>query len=149
MNNGHDVMRPVFDYLATPYTHNDPEVREARACIALAYVEAFFGVGRWMFSPIAYLHQIALLGRLPESSEPYRAFNFAMLASARRLVVVRMCGWLTSQGVAEEIAEAKRIGKTIEFIDHVADVDDRARHIAALRGLDFMASITTNGGSAA
>ena len=65
-------------YLASPYSHPDPKVREARwreACRTAAFL---MKGGQFVFSPIAHRHPIAEFG-LPGGWEFWERFDREML----------------------------------------------------------------------
>ena len=47
-------------YVASPYTHEDPAVREERYLAALRYTAKLLANKRWCFSPIVHCHDLAL-----------------------------------------------------------------------------------------
>lgn len=101
---------PIY-YLASPYTHADPERRLRRyraACRAAAY---FIERGLIVYSPIAHGHAVACDGRpLATDFEFWQKHCLAMLGRCDGMLVLTLEGWKESRGVQAEIAEAKRLG---------------------------------------
>ena len=111
-------------YLASPYTHPDAAVREARYQAACRMAASMIRDGKHVFSPIVLSHPLAELG-LPSQWEDWEAFDRSMIGFCSELVVLRLPGWSDSEGVLAEIGIARDLGKPVRFVDPVAD--DRAR----------------------
>lgn len=95
-------------YLASPYSHIDPTVREQR------YQEAFNAVGHFIFtanlpvfSPIVYCHKLAIEHSAGTDAATWERFNFAMLSRAQALYILCLPGYEYSIGVQKEINFAK------------------------------------------
>lgn len=104
-------------YLASPYTHYDPFIREERyirACKVLA--EQYLAKRLWAYSPIVHCHELAKMVNLPREASFWMEYNFYMLAKCSELHVLRIDGWDQSKGIYEEINEAKRLGIPLKFI---------------------------------
>lgn len=104
-----------FIYLASPYSHPDPKVREQRfeqACKAAAELMA---AGAIVFCPIAHSHPIGLW--LPnQTHEMWMAQDLPLLARATGLAVLQIDGWTESRGVQEEIDFALDHGIPVKYI---------------------------------
>ena len=102
-------------YVASPYTDDDPKVREAR------YVAVRDFVGKWTdgatvyFSPIVYAHEIAKSNKLPGDAAFWFEFNFRMMKVCDKVIVLQLPGWEKSVGVASEIAYAKSHDKPLQY----------------------------------
>lgn len=103
-------------YLATPYNHPDPEVREGRFRAACTIAGYFLSHGVYVFSPIAHSHSIALARDLPHDWEFWRQYDRQMLSMCSELWVVEMDGWGESVGVAAEIEIARELGLPVKFV---------------------------------
>ena len=104
-------------YLASPYSHPDPAVREDRfraACLAAA---ALLRQGHAVFSPIAHSHCVATVGDLDPSWALWRAGDLRLLEACDELVVLRLDGWDRSVGVTEEVAYARSRGTPVAYLD--------------------------------
>jgi hypothetical protein len=122
-------------YLASPYSHPDPTIRDARfraACIATA---ALIRDGEAVFSPVVHCHPLVQYG-LPGDWEFWRQFDSVVLARCDELVVLELDGWDSSAGVEEEIALARDAGLPV-------------RHLAAdfAAGSPTLARVPQTGGS--
>ena len=99
-----------FAYLASPYTHPDPAVKESRYRTALFATARLLEKKIWVHSPIVHCHHLALEAGLPDSFDFWMEYNFAILAQAKELLVLRMDGTDESVGVRSEMKEAERLG---------------------------------------
>jgi hypothetical protein len=102
-------------YLASPYSHPDPDVREARyraACLATA---SLLRAGQLVFSPIAYSHWTAEHG-LPCTWSFWAMFDRWFLEHCDEVVVLMLDGWKASVGVQAEIRIARELGKPVRYI---------------------------------
>lgn len=102
-------------YLATPYSHDDAEVREHRFAMAAEIAAAIIRSGTMVFSPICHSHPIAEIGGLGLGWESWREFDLKMLEVCDELWVAKIDGWELSNGVWCEIEEAKRIGIPVKY----------------------------------
>jgi hypothetical protein len=90
-------------YLASPYSHPDPAVRNARYEAVARYTILAIREGFVIFSPIVYGHQLALTGDLPTDAEWWRSFNETVIAACDSMIVLQIDGWQESLGVKMEI----------------------------------------------
>ena len=100
-------------YLASPYSHPDPFIRQSRhhaACIEAGYMML---AGHIVFSPIAHSHYIHLLADLPGDWQFWEKFDRAFIEWADEVHVLMLDGWKESKGVQAEIAIARSLGKTV------------------------------------
>lgn len=113
-------------YLATPYSHRDPAVREKRFKIACKIAARLIRNGDCVFSPIAHSHSIctASNSQLDGSWETWQLFDARMISACDQLFVAMMPGWRTSKGVAAEIRWAKKLNKQIDYLSvHPTDLE--------------------------
>jgi hypothetical protein len=103
-------------YLATPYNHPDPEVRESRFKAACEVAAHFMRSGVHLFCPIAHTHPIAEAGDLPRGWEYWQAYDRAMLFACTELWVVRMDGWRESRGIRGEVEIARELGIPVKHV---------------------------------
>ena len=95
-----------FVYIASPYTHTDPEVMLDRYNKVKHATAVLLGKGVQVYSPILHNHQMALDHDMPKESDFWRRHNYAMLSKATYLYVLTLDGYEESQGVKDEIAFA-------------------------------------------
>lgn len=97
-------------YLACPYTHKDPTIREHRFEIANAVAAKLMASGLFVFSPISHTHPIACAGELPKNWEFWKGYDEIMLSKCDVFLVINIPGWKESVGVQAEIALANEYG---------------------------------------
>lgn len=103
-------------YLASPYSHPTPAVREARFRAVCQCAAEMMRRGMHVFSPIAHAHPIAAHG-LPGDWEFWQTYDRLMLSRCDELAVLCLPGWRESIGVREEIQIASELGLSARFID--------------------------------
>lgn len=104
-------------YLASPYTHDDPAIREARfeaACHAAG--QLMMVTGDNVFSAIAHTHPIATRCDLSLGWAYWKSFDLKMLEACDELVVLMLDGWRESKGVTAEIAFANEMGIPVNYM---------------------------------
>lgn len=91
-------------YLASPYTHPDPVVRDTRVELASIVAARLMEAGYVVFSPITHGHSVAdhLHHRDASSHEFWMRQCLPMLASCDWMMVLPIDGWRESRGLAEE-----------------------------------------------
>jgi hypothetical protein len=96
-------------YIATPYSHMDPAVRERRYLLAIQAVLALHKVfpREMIYSPIVYWHPAALLHNLPTEHGYWEQINNTEIAHCDELLVIQLKGWEHSRGIAREILQAQ------------------------------------------
>lgn len=95
-------------YLASPYSHPDPAVRQERYEQAMAAQAYLLRQGQHVYSPIVACHPMALAHALPTDDEWWSEYDRDMLTRCVELYVLCLPGWEESKGVAQEIEWAKR-----------------------------------------
>jgi len=100
-------------YLASPYTHQDPEIVNARVAIINARAAHLMRQGHIIFSPISHSHYIAMENGLPTTFEFWAKQNHEFIIWCDVVMVLRLYGWEESKGVADEIRYAKLINKRV------------------------------------
>lgn len=105
-------------YLASPLTHDDPNVLRARFHAACYAAGVLMTRGLHVFSPIAHTYPIfkAVLG-LPVGWDYWAAFDRKMIEACTHLQVLQIDGWVESKGVQAEIQIAKELPKPVGYID--------------------------------
>ncbi len=86
-------------YLAIPYSHPDPEVREQRFQTANTVAACLMAAGHHVFSPISHTHPIALAGDLPLGWDFWAEYDRQILSICNMVIVLCVDGWLESKGV--------------------------------------------------
>lgn len=103
-------------YLATPYSHNDPAVRQRRFEVVNRVTAAMYLRGMYVFSPISHGHPVAEAGQLPGDWMFWEAHNLVMLRRCTELFVLQQEGWENSKGVAAEMEAAATLRIPITHI---------------------------------
>ena len=103
-------------YLASPYSHPDAPMREARFRDVCRAAARLMREGHVVFSPIAHGHPIAAYG-LPTDWRFWEPFDREQLERCDELVVLTLAGWRESKGVQAEIQIARELGKPVRFLD--------------------------------
>lgn len=108
-------------YLASPYSHINPEVREQRYNAVLNMTaKMILKWGLVVYSPIAHNHHIALMHE--ERNESYalgfwEKFDKKMISRCDELWIYTIDGWKESNGIKQERNFALSLGMKIRFID--------------------------------
>lgn len=95
-------------YLASPYSHPDPAVRQERYEQAMAAQAYLLREGVYTYSPIVACHPMALAHDLPTDAGWWQNYNFAMMSMCNWLFVLELDGWDNSVGVQAEIRWAQQ-----------------------------------------
>ena len=112
-------MKSELIYLAVPYSHADPHIRDKRWMAANMAAAKLMSQGLYIFSPISHTHPIAVVsgGTLPIGWEFWEGFDRQYLNVCKKVIVLRIPGWDTSKGVTAEIKIAGELGIPVEYMD--------------------------------
>jgi hypothetical protein len=102
-------------YLASPYTHSDPSVREARFDAACLATVALVRAGHVVFSPIVHGHPLVRFD-LPIEWDYWERFDCEHLRRCDEMVVLMLEGWRESRGVQAEIDLAIEMDLPIRYL---------------------------------
>lgn len=102
-------------YLASPFSHNSPAVREHRFLQARRFTINALRAGYAIFSPIVYGKDMEK--EIGTAFEPWLKLNNAMLDSCTQVWVLRLDGWEASRGIEYEVTYARELGKPIAYFD--------------------------------
>src|SRR5574343_1954935 len=108
----------ALTYLASPYSHPDPAVRERRFEEVCRVASELMERGEAVFCPIAPSHAIHVRRALPETYEFWMAMDLPILQHCSKVKVLMLDGWQTSKGVTREIQAAQAMGIPVEFLPH-------------------------------
>jgi hypothetical protein len=106
-------------YLAGPYSHPDPDIREERYARITAVAAQLISKGRIVFSPLTMTHPIdRLLAGHSETlgSEYWVKFDESFMEFCSEIVVVMIDGWDKSSGVAREVKFFRDRGRPVHYI---------------------------------
>jgi nucleoside 2-deoxyribosyltransferase len=104
-------------YLASPYSHPDPRVREQRfeqVCFAAGQL---MQKGTFVFAPIVHCHPIAVRSELPKDFAFWEQYDRGMMDACDSLIVLMLDGWRDSAGVLSEIEYMTKCQKPISFME--------------------------------
>ncbi|HBT76702.1 MAG TPA: DUF1937 domain-containing protein [Planctomycetaceae bacterium] len=105
-------------YVACPYSHIDPEVREYRFRTACRASALLMKAGIVVFSPLSHSVPIAeYVGEVESDHEFWLGQDIPILQRCEELLIIGMPGWTESLGVRKEMFEALALQKPITLID--------------------------------
>jgi len=107
----------TFHYLASPYSHEDPLVREERYLKALQTVDKLKELNIAAYSPIVHFHDYSKIYRTSTDAGFYNFHNLAMIMASSGLIILTPPYWGISVGVTGEINWAKEFKKPIQLMD--------------------------------
>lgn len=102
-------------YLASPYSHPCPTVREQRFDAVCRMAAAMMRQGQVVFAPIVHGHPLVGHG-LPTEWPFWERFDREHLRRCDELVVLTLDGWRESVGVTAEIRIAGELGKPVRYL---------------------------------
>ncbi|MEA1909555.1 MAG: DUF1937 family protein [Patescibacteria group bacterium] len=103
-------------YLASPYSHPDPAVREARNLSVCKKAGELMNHGYIVYSPIAHTHPIAVVCNLPTDWEFWKQYDISFIEWADEVWIYTMPGWEKSRGIIAEIRSARNLNKPVEYL---------------------------------
>ena len=108
-----------FLYLASPYTHPSPTIREERFQAACRATAKLMLEGRCVFSPISHSHPVDTCIGTPQSGDFWKMQDVPILRHASELVVLKLDGWEQSSGIKWEIELARNLHIPVTFMEPV------------------------------
>lgn len=103
-------------YLAAPYSHPDPKVRESRyKMINRKVVSLMHSEGAIIYSPITHCHPLARDHKLPMGYEYWDRNDRCFIKWCNLFVVFMLPGWNLSVGIKNDLLHAKRYHKLIRW----------------------------------
>jgi nucleoside 2-deoxyribosyltransferase len=106
----------IIVYLACPYSDPDPQIKKQRHHFANKVAAELLSQGMLVFSPLTYSIPLSEISSR-QGWIKWKEFDLAMLSRCDRLLVLKLPGWESSRGVAEEIAHAKELDIPIEWME--------------------------------
>ena len=104
-------------YLATPYSHPSPEIREIRFKQACILAGQLIQEGHRVFSPIVAYHPIATYFDLPGDFEYWKRVDEIHMGSCTIVYVAKFVGWDDSKGIAYEIDLAPTLKIPVFYVE--------------------------------
>lgn len=117
-----------YIYLASPYTHSNPTIREQRYLAAQDAVVWLLKQRKWVYSPIVHCHELCKVHELPRNYKFWEEYNGTMLFSAHTLYVLNLDGVMESKGAQGEIEFAAQERKPIFWLTPQGDDYIPSRH---------------------
>jgi nucleoside 2-deoxyribosyltransferase len=102
-------------YLASPYSHPDPAVREQRFRAACRAMATLLRTGHVVFSAIVHSHPLVEHG-LPADWKFWECIDRQHLERCDEVVVLMLDGWRESTGVRAEVRIARELGKPVRYV---------------------------------
>lgn len=102
-------------YLATPYSHDDPKVKQERIDAVNKAAAHMMQQGLFVYSPISHTDPIANDNELPTDWQYWGDYCETMLKVCSKMVVLMQEDWEKSEGVNAEIKIARKLGIPIEY----------------------------------
>ena len=102
-------------YLACPYSHPDPLVREERFRAANQAAATIMQQGHVVFSPISHSHEIARQCALPKGWDFWAVQDLAFVQWCDEVWVLQIPGIDMSRGIAAEIVLAVALKKPVRY----------------------------------
>lgn len=104
-------------YLASPYSHPDPAVRQQRYETVCHAAAELMLKGHRIYSPIAMTHGICLAGDPTKFAFEFWAdLDKEMIQLCLAFWILRMDGWEKSEGIKKELAYALSLGKDVHYV---------------------------------
>lgn len=97
-------------YVASPYSHPSPAIREYRYREVEKYTADLLRARSWCYSPIVHCHNLSQRFALPFTVDYWSEYNFHMLERSDALHVLKLPGWEDSRGVQAEIRYWSSLG---------------------------------------
>ena len=102
-------------YLAAPYSHSNPSIRQSRFMAANQAAAKLIGMGHIVFSPISHSHPIAqVMGNHLSRIWLDQDRHFVEWADCMVIVDI-LADWDTSNGISVEIKWMRKAGKPIHL----------------------------------
>lgn len=102
-------------YLASPYSHKDPEVRLQRFEAANKKAAELMREGHTVFSPLSHSHPISLHMDNCLDHDFWLKQDMAFLEWCDAIYLLCTDGWLESKGIAVELEWARRNGRPVIY----------------------------------
>lgn len=104
-------------YLASPYSHDDREIRVQRYLDAVAACAAIItATEHTPYSPIAHWHPVPTNHGIVGDWQFWRRHDVEMLRRCDEVWVLMLQGWRESEGVKEEVRIATMLGLPVEYL---------------------------------
>jgi hypothetical protein len=103
-------------YLASPYSHPDPDVVLSRFNDTSRAAAHLASLSIYIISPILHWHHTALTHTLPTSHCYWRTYNHSLILRCDSIIFLTLDGWQASSGIADELTFARSENISYSFI---------------------------------
>ena len=104
-------------YIATPYSHSCPEIRDIRFKQACIIAGQLIQEGHRVFSPIIACHPIARYFDLPYDHVWWQRVDEIFMSMCTVIYVIKYSGWEDSNGISSEIYLANQLGLPVFYVE--------------------------------
>jgi hypothetical protein len=111
----------TYKYLASPYTHPDKAVMQARFEEAERCLAWLLNLKIWAYAPIVHCHALARKYELPPSHDFWLDYDRAMILGSNGVLVLQIDGGKESKGVQSELLFARANHIFIRSVRPVGD----------------------------
>src|SRR5690349_18881064 len=105
-------------YIASPYSHPDPAVRQKRYEDVSAYTAKRMMEGAVVYSPIAFNHPLSVRYEMPTDWVFWKHFDCRMIDKCDAMEVLMLDGWDTSVGVSAEVVYAREREMRVSWVSY-------------------------------
>lgn len=106
----------VTVYLAGPYTHDDPQIREHRYHMLLKAEAYLLKQGLAIISPINMCHELGKIYGFNYGYEYWKQRDRTLISKCDRMIVLMEPGYKESVGVQDEIYWAGELNIPVEYM---------------------------------
>jgi hypothetical protein len=103
-------------YLAGPYTHDDPMVREHRYHVLLKAEAYLLRKGLAVISPINMCHELGKIYGFQYGYDFWQSRDRTLITKCEEVIVITEPGWKESVGVTDEIFWANECNIPVSYI---------------------------------
>lgn len=109
-------------YIACPYSHPNPEIKNKRREIATQVAGELFAQGKLVYSPLT--HVVPLFESQGKTASWATAMRLdkALISRCQEMLVITIPGWEESVGVTEEIEYAQELGLKVSYFEPSAEI---------------------------
>ncbi len=108
-------------YLSSPYSHPFQSKREERFDLVCRHAGFLMAKGIQVYSPIAHCHPIAVRMNLDPGWEYWAEHNTFMLKACMEMLILKIDGYQTSNGIFEEVKIMRTLRGRIYSCNMYAD----------------------------
>lgn len=107
-----------FYYLASPYSHSDPAIRDERVEEARMHQAYLFQCGIIVYPAVGATHEMAIHHALPTDDTYWQRQNYTFLRESQGMIICTIKGWLDSRGVMDEISICRAYGRRMWLFNY-------------------------------